>query len=1456
MTDNDRVEVAAGCGRFEHVSAREENKVAGKMGVGKAALLAMVAAALAVTTVSVAGAGSSPTPVTAGGTRPEKPSVSGTRVVWSDYRQGRWDIWLYDSTVGQTRQLTSGIGDKMMPAISGDKVVYVKYSEATNADIWMTDLGTGTSFPITEIAGDQLNPTISGQWVAWEDYSNGYTSKIMGFDLVANAGFVVDSSSSISKKRPSASGDRIVYENYARGAADADVWTFDCLTRTKSAVSAEPVNESLPVTDGRYVAWAQVNPGTGYDIAVKDLADGSVRTVASTRAEETFPAIGNGVLYWFEVEGGTKVVRTYGLASGAKGAFTAAGTSAIAGLAAQGDSLAWLQQNRSRWQVRALFGAPVPATQSAVSLLPSGPAWQAFRFSLSPLHKDSLSPAVMYSSVRPGQRGVSAKRFSVRFSEAMDPTSINARTVRLLDSRTGAQVPARVQYSSSRRSAVVTPLSALGRGSYTLDVTPQVRDRAGNLATAGLTVSFGTGGESAAGTVPPGKVGQPTVRVMDSAGNVAFTWSRASDDVTVTGYYVKRLNVPVDLTNYSSAATLTANGRASQVITASPAAMSITASFAPDVAGNEKGKKHVFYYIVVAVDGDNMVSQAWFNCVPDPHGTYVFGKDTNTCSRCHSTHGGAASPGGALGARLPSRCYSCHGATTASTSYGAASVNNIQAQFFAYAVDGSPAGTSSPPPGASAHNNAYLRASNPDAQCDMCHATHKKPYSSNTASSYPKLLWQPSNAQTFSVSATGAAAPTTVTTTFYYNADTNSRNASGAVGPSFGQGFCGNCHGGASANETASPVGSYTLMTVAGGATAYDAAAGDHVLGASDAHGPTYLSDEARPAVPGSSVDGTLPVNPCQVCHNEHGSLSNSLLDYRRASSAGGSAVTTGLAENGGLCFECHSGGSAADGGRAAKANNTWNGRDVWTEFYSRVSNHSLPATGSAPNGVLPSGTVACYSCHNAHFVQPGAAASWDPLRLSNPFYTTTTTAMSSTTAFCLTCHGSANTAYFDYNAGTGAVAIYQRISATQFIPYTIAMPSTTSWRYFSGWWKGDFVNAGHYTNTNTKALCENCHDPHGSDFKTLMAWTRPAGATGLNAGSRNNTNTALAKEENLCLQCHGDGIVGLQATGAQNIATPLRAAYRHPVTSTVTADKHFNNETAAQLSTGTPSNRHSECYDCHNPHGARKISGSATHTVGSSAAGGALYGVAGIKFSTPGDNWTTPTANTSFTVEVVNGQSGDDEAIVCYKCHSNAFGVVAPTGQTNIAMEFNPNNQSGHSVVASATWPKTSFANVQGATRTWATPNLSLPAGWTSTSKMTCSDCHSYNAAGSAGPHGSANQYMLKYGSGATHWYTVTLANWTTAANMCNGCHTTKTSNTAHNDTSHNSYQCQGCHVKIPHGWKRPRLLGYTTDPVAYRSTGLTGIQATNYTAAGPAEANCSGGGCGQHTGATTPWP
>lgn len=538
---------------------------------------------------------------------------------------------------------------------------------------------------------------------------------------------------------------------------------------------------------------------------------------------------------------------------------------------------------------------------------------------------------------------------------------------------------------------------------------------------------------------------------------------------------------------------------------------------------------------------------------------------------------------------------------------------------------------------------------------------------------------------------------------------------------------------------------------------------------------------------------------------------------------------------------------------------------EEWTVNYTYVP---APATGS----------LTCASCHNVHMVERGAVdTAWQLARASVPG-NTKTTYTGTPTQFCLECHDGATPS--------------RTATADTLVPYTVQLSDKSTAPFFLGWDKttsgADWASSGHAATTIPTLAgqfgCETCHDPHASDNQRLTALTQVDDGRQRSAGHLNATrdNSTTWAEQNLCFACHDGRRSGScggchgSTLGTLNAATPFAGTYRHPI---ATTGEHSDTETGADL--GPAGNRHAECADCHDPHAARP----GVHVVGTSNPGEALRGAVGIKplygpaFSgESGQSWETMNRADSFVSERMTGESGDFEAYVCLKCHSSysgqPFTLTAAQGNgrsyisTDLALEFNPSNQSEHNVFGQQIGMEGSFT-VNGQTYSMPLPPDSafLRTGWTSNSKVTCTDCHSNTAAGSArGPHGSSTPWLMA--TGYKTWTTATnLNNLNTAdANgllvICAKCHVNlSTANAAHADHG-NRAACVACHIRIPHGWKRPRLLGYSGDPSPYRTQGtgaVNGIALRNRS--GPNDwqdgsVDCGGGCDNRHNYSGVVWP
>jgi len=277
------------------------------------------------------------------------------------------------------------------------------------------------------------------------------------------------------------------------------------------------------------------------------------------------------------------------------------------------------------------------------------------------------------------------------------------------------------------------------------------------------------------------------------------------------------------------------------------------------------------------------------------------------------------------------------------------------------------------------------------------------------------------------------------------------------------------------------------------------------------------------------------------------------------------------------------------------------------------------------------------------------------------------------------------------------------------------------------------------------------------------------------------------------------------------------------------------------------------------------------------------MKGAYGIVPPAAAGNWAVPTA-ASYTTVKFTGLSTDLEAYLCFKCHAGPgtpLGSVTTTSgtytRTDLGQEFNTNNFSSHNVLGMAKGVNRNanasnqyiYTDVGGTvrTQTWQFPTSNVfRTGWTQDSKVTCSDCHTGGSATQAkGPHGSTTRFLIDP-TFSTDWKTVTYTNRASATFLCNKCHSVGSSNSAHSQGDHSNYLCVRCHIAIPHGWKRPRLLLSTArgDAAPYLASGQTAsnslngiISTANHTGTTSitwSKANCSAScSSGDHPAVTT---
>lgn len=447
---------------------------------------------------------------------------------------------------------------------------------------------------------------------------------------------------------------------------------------------------------------------------------------------------------------------------------------------------------------------------------------------------------------------------------------------------------------------------------------------------------------------------------------------------------------------------------------------------------------------------------------------------------------------------------------------------------------------------------------------------------------------------------------------------------------------------------------------------------------------------------------------------------------------------------------------------------------------------------------------IECSNCHGPHTIanvkysaNQATSAMSDPTNTGKYWVSTgvsdSTKTVGSMATYCLTCHSS-------------AANITQTVSSTVRIPYTLGWPGLNFTNNSSGWFKDNvFSTSDHGNPAKGNYDCTACHDQHGSRNHLLLK----APYDGFDY-------------EGNCLRCHNG------TTTAKNIKAEFQKVSRHPTLDSGFGDHEINENYNGMGMVASGSNRHAKCEDCHDPHSVNNTPASPP------TASGAIKNVTGVGFVSSAlanrPVWTAllwNSTNYQFKRPITN------EYELCYKCHSSyAFGTDYPTStsgamETDIAMQFNPNNPSYHPIEAVGKNPTIAAA--------------AFVNGFTASSRVFCFDCHGDNvklADGVTanptivrGPHGSLNKFLLKapYDNGEI--------SGSKKNDLCVLCHNTQDYATSGGTGTDSKFTqgstnlhidhiaqmslaewfCGDCHGLYVHGQQRAHLITLRTDPYPY---------------------------------------
>lgn len=338
--------------------------------------------------------------------------------------------------------------------------------------------------------------------------------------------------------------------------------------------------------------------------------------------------------------------------------------------------------------------------------------------------------------------------------------------------------------------------------------------------------------------------------------------------------------------------------------------------------------------------------------------------------------------------------------------------------------------------------------------------------------------------------------------------------------------------------------------------------------------------------------------------------------------------------------------------------------------------------------------------------------------------------------------------------------------------------------------------------------FCASCHRTHSAQSVILRSQTG---------------------EEQICYSCHTSGGPGINV-GTSFLSNPNTSTryFSHPISSKVNV--HLPEENMGASFGGV--NRHVECEDCHDPHSTARTDPSGS--IQAPSIQQEMFNVVGVDPS-----WAAIGAPTAFNWL----NNSEREYQVCMKCHSSFtnLSTYIPDGygwtDTSLTIGFiadglakltstNPIQVLDSRDMAQEFNPfMVSFHPVASLGRNQSMPIGSFVTGWSQTSMVFCTDCHTdaNSPTNGNGPHGSPLLHLL---DGTDQYITRTSNNQSGAIHssgeICFKCHQYNTYATSANPVSttifrdgsrnlhglHEFASCYTCHDT--HGSEREHLINF----------------------------------------------
>ena len=248
------------------------------------------------------------------------PQISAGQVVWSVYKDGDWEVFMYDTATRTTTKVSNYEyeRDDVYPQLNDGKIVWqnaLSYNIAFT-DVYLYDIATGNIIPITYSWESDNYPQVDDGKVVWQTWQtkNGTTDwEVFLYDISTNTTIQLtdndyyDGSNYEWQGSPKIDNGYIVwtrqkFDDYGIAQDDAEIILYEISTGKAPQITNNTYSDVEPRIDSGKIVWTRWDKWNGVDLSTEiflyDISTNVTTRVTNNNYDDKTPRISDGKIVW------------------------------------------------------------------------------------------------------------------------------------------------------------------------------------------------------------------------------------------------------------------------------------------------------------------------------------------------------------------------------------------------------------------------------------------------------------------------------------------------------------------------------------------------------------------------------------------------------------------------------------------------------------------------------------------------------------------------------------------------------------------------------------------------------------------------------------------------------------------------------------------------------------------------------------------------------------------------------------------------------------------------------------------------------------------------------------------------------------------------------------------------------------------------------------------------------